>query len=443
VAHSLILDLPVSSQVVIESLDQEGRGIAHVEGKVIFIDGGLPGETVVYSSYRKKPNYELGQVERVLRSSPIRVVPRCPHFGVCGGCSLQHLDARAQVAIKQRTLEDNLRHIGKVEPEVLLPAVYGPAWEYRHRARLSVRFVAKKGGVLVGFHEKKSSFVADMQSCEILPKRISALLEPLRDLIGTLALRERIPQIELAIGNAADVLVLRHLDPLTGHDRKALQAFAERHHVQFYLQPAGPETAHPFYPQEQPELCYSLPEFGVHIAFQPTEYTQINHAMNCMLVRRAMQLLDPQPGERIADLYCGLGNFTLPMARLGAQVMGVDGNVLLLQRAERNAERNGLSEKVSFRVANLFEPSEAALDYGRFDKILLDPPRDGAIEVIKALNENAPSSLVYVSCNPATLARDAAVLVHTKGYRFKAAGVVNMFPHTSHVESIAQFEREK
>ncbi|MGH8750850.1 MAG: 23S rRNA (uracil(1939)-C(5))-methyltransferase RlmD [Burkholderiales bacterium] len=431
----------MSLLAVIESLDQEGRGIARVAGKAVFIEGALPGETVVYSPYRKKPNYELAQVEHVVRASPARVTPRCPHFGVCGGCSQQHFDARAQVAAKQRTLEDNLWHIGKVRPQTLLPAIHGPAWEYRQRARLSVRLVAKKGGVLVGFHEKKSSFVADMRSCEILPQRISDLLNPLRELIGNLELRERIPQIELALGDVADVLVLRHLEALGAADAEKLKAFAERYQVQIYLQPQGPDSAHPFYPENPPELYYTLPEFDLRIAFQPTDYTQVNHAMNRMLVRRAMQLLGPRSGERVADLFCGLGNFTLPMARLGAGVLGVEGNAALRARAQQNAARNGLAGAVSFQLANLFEP--AALDYGRFDKLLLDPPRDGAIEVVKALGENAPYRIVYVSCNPATLARDAEILVRMKNYEFKAAGVVNMFPHTSHVESITWFEREK
>ncbi|MGH8743200.1 MAG: methyltransferase domain-containing protein, partial [Burkholderiales bacterium] len=305
------------------------------------------------------------------------------------------------------------------------------------------RLIAKKGEVLVGFHEKKSSFVADMHDCDILPRRISALLRPLRELIGSLTLRERIPQLELAIGESADALVLRHLDPLSRGDKESLKIFAEHYGVQFYLQPAGTDSAHLFYPAEPPELHYTLPEFNIRMAFQPTEYTQVNHAMNRMLVRRAMQLLDPQPGERIADLFCGLGNFTLPIARLGAEVLGVEGNAMLLQRAQQNAIRNGLADKVQFQFANLFEPAEASLNGGRFDKILLDPPRDGAIEVVKALAADSPGRIVYVSCGPATLARDAEVLVHAKGYQLKAAGVINMFPHTSHIESIALFERAK
>ncbi|HWN30186.1 MAG TPA: 23S rRNA (uracil(1939)-C(5))-methyltransferase RlmD [Burkholderiales bacterium] len=432
------------TEAVIESLDQEGRGIAHVEGKVAFIEDALPGEAVVYSAYRKKPNYELGRAERILRSSSIRVVPRCRYFGTCGGCSMQHLDAKAQVAAKQRILEGNLRHIGKVKAEMLLPAIYGPAWEYRQRARLAVRYVPKKSGVLVGFHEKRSSFVADMQNCEILPLRISGLLNPLRELINGLSLRDRIPQLELAIGEVADVLVLRVLDELNDGDRVSLKTFADRHRVQFYLQPGGTESAHAFYPENMPGLYYTLPEFSLTMAFHPTEYTQVNHAMNRMLVRRAMQLLDPGPGERIADLFCGLGNFTLPAARSGAVVTGIEGDPELARRATENAARNGLLEAADFHVANLFEATEASLaSYGRFDKMLLDPPRDGAVAVVKALSGSAPSRIVYISCNPATLARDAAVLVHTKNYQLKAAGVVNMFPHTSHIESIALFEQAK
>ena len=432
------------TEAVIESLDQEGRGIAHVEGKVAFIEDALPGEAVVYSAYRKKPNYELGRAERILRSSSIRVAPRCRYFGTCGGCSMQHLDAKAQVAAKQRILEDNLWHIGKVKAEMLLPAIYGPAWEYRQRARLAVRYVAKKSGVLVGFHEKRSSFVADMQSCEILPRRISELLNPLRELIASLSLRDRIPQLELAIGEAADVLVLRVLDELNDGDRESLKTFADRHRVQFYLQPGRPESAYAFYPENTPGLYYTLPEFNLTMAFHPTEYTQVNHAMNRMLVRRAMQLLDPGPRERIADLFCGLGNFTLPAARSGAVVTGIEGDPELARRATENAARNGLLETADFHVANLFEVTEASLaSYGRFDKMLLDPPRDGAVAVVKALGGSVPSRIVYISCNPATLARDAAVLVHTKNYQLKAAGVVNMFPHTSHIESIALFEQAK
>ncbi len=433
------------ASVTIESLDQEGRGVAHAEGKVIFIEGALPGEIVTYSPYRKKSNFELAQVGKILKPGSARVTPQCRYFGVCGGCGLQHMDARAQVAAKQRILEGDLKHIGKVEPELILPAVYGAAWGYRYRARMSVRYVAKKGGVLVGFHEKRSSFVADMQSCEIMPPRISALIMPLRELIGSLSLRERLPQVEVSLGEEVDVLVLRIMDPLSAQDEVLLRAFAAQHTVQFFLQTKGPETAYPFYPLDAPELNYVLPEFDIVMPFHPTEFTQVNPAMNRILVRRALSLLDPQPGERIADFFCGLGNFTLPIARRGAQVVGYEGSATMVRRAAENAERNRLSANTQFIETNLFEASTTWLQgQGAFDKMLLDPPRDGAFAIVNSLAEGqaAPERIVYVSCNPATLARDAAVLVHAKGYRLKAAGVVNMFPHTTHVESMALFEKD-
>jgi 23S rRNA (uracil1939-C5)-methyltransferase len=428
----------------IESLDQEGRGVAHVDGKAIFIEGALIGERVTYSSYRRKPSYENAKVIAIIRESATRVAPKCPHFGVCGGCSMQHLEAGAQVAAKQRTLEDTLWHVGKVRAERMLTPIHGPAWGYRHRARLAVRDVAKKGGVLVGFHERRSSFVADMKSCDVLPPRISALLLPLRALVEALTIRQRLPQIELAIGDIADVphdvLVLRILEPLAANDVELLRAFADRHAVQFYVQPGGPDTARPLYPLEE-ALAYSLPEFDVALPFRPTEFTQVNAAINRVLVRRAIALLAPGPGERIGDLFCGLGNFTLPIARRGAFAIGVEGSAGLVARATENAAHNGLAERTAFHAANLFEVTAADFDsWGSFDKLLIDPPREGAIEVVKALPDSV-TRIVYVSCNPATLARDAGVLATTRGYRLSAAGVVNMFPHTAHVESIALFER--
>ncbi|MEP7085585.1 MAG: 23S rRNA (uracil(1939)-C(5))-methyltransferase, partial [Betaproteobacteria bacterium] len=300
---------------VIESLDQEGRGVAHVEGKAIFIEGALIGERVSYSPYRKKPSYELAQVTAIHRSSSVRVEPRCQYFGVCGGCGIQHLEASAQVAVKQRALEDALWHIGRVRPGQILAPIYGPAWGYRQRARLAVRDVPKKGEVLVGFHEKRSSFVADMRSCEVLPRRISDLLVPLRRLVESLSIRSRLPQIEVAIGDRdgapVDVLVLRVLEPLRGDDEQKIAAFSDLHGVHFHQQPAGPETTRPLYPPED-RLAYTLPEFGLTLPFRPTEFTQVNGAVNRVMVRRAIALLEPQPGERIGDLFCGLGNFTLP-----------------------------------------------------------------------------------------------------------------------------------
>jgi len=426
-------------QATVESLDREGRGVAHADGKTIFIDGALPGEVVEFSPYRRKAAYEEAQLVRILRPASSRVTPRCPHFGVCGGCSMQHVDPRTQVAAKQRVLEDALKRIGKVTPEVVLRAVQGLAWGYRQRARMSARFVPKKGGALVGFRERRSTYVADMHGCEVLPPVVSALIDPLRELVGALSIADRLPQIELAIGDAVTVLVLRILAPLTADDETRLREFADGHGIQFWLQTAGPDSAAPFHPKSAAPLEYGLPEFGVRIGFRPTDFTQVNQTVNTLLVSRAVRLLDPQRGERIGDLFCGLGNFTLPIASRGAEVTGYEGHAGLVARARENAAANGLAAR--FEVANLFEPAACAA-LPRFDKLLLDPPREGAIEVVKALPESgAPGRIVYVACDPATLARDAGVLVHAKGYALRAAGVFNMFPHTSHVESIAVFER--
>lgn len=430
--------------VAVESIDQEGRGIAHHEGKVIFIEGAITGERVTYSSYRKKPSFENAQVEDILKPSFMRVQPKCIHFGVCGGCSMQHLDAAAQVAAKQRILEDNLARIGKVEPETIMPPIHGMPWQYRQRARLSVRYVLKKGKTLVGFHEKRSSFVADLTLCEVLPAKISALIPKLSQLVDGLSIRDRLPQIEVACGERVDVLVLRIMEPLTAQDEAALRAFADAHAIQFWLQPKGPDTCYPFHPLDQPALTYTLPEFAIEMPFAPTEFTQVNHQLNRTMVHRALRLLDPQADERIADFFCGLGNFTLPIARSGARVLGVEGSEALVKRARQGAAHNGLAANTEFCAMNLFEMDEAALQrLGQFDRWLIDPPRDGAVELIKAITpEIAPKRIVYVSCNPATLARDAAVLVQVHGYALKAAGVMNMFPQTSHVESIAVFEKE-
>jgi 23S rRNA (uracil1939-C5)-methyltransferase len=430
--------------VIVESLDHEGRGIAHADGKAIFIEGALPGECVTYSSFRKKPSFENARVVDVLRTSFMRTQPKCAHFGVCGGCSMQHLEPGAQVAAKQRILEDNLWHIGKVKAETILPPIHGMPWGYRQRARLSVRRVEKKGKTLVGFHEKRSSFVADMQCCEILPPKISALLKPLAQLMDSLTIRDRLPQIEVACGDNVDALVLRILEPLTGSDETALTEFADLHQVQFWLQPKGPDSCYPFHPLNSPVLSYTLPEFGVEMPFAPTEFTQVNHQLNRVMVHRTVRLLDPQPGERIVDFFCGLGNFTLPIARCGAEVLGIEGSAALVKRAQQNAEYNGLSGNTEFSAMNLFEINEQMLEgLGEFNKWLIDPPRDGAVELVKAITpEIAPQRIVYVSCNPATLARDAAVLVHAKGYALQVAGVMNMFPQTSHVESLAVFVKE-
>ena len=430
------------SEALIESLDHEGVGVAHVDGKVVFIDGGVTGERVEFARRRSRGNFDLGSVTRVLRASPQRVEPRCRYFGTCGGCAMQHVDPAAQVAAKQRVLEDNLARIGKVCAESILPPVIGPAWGYRNRARLSVHYVAKKGGVLVGFHERRSSFVADTLSCEILPPAISALIPELREMFTSMRLRERIPQLELAVGAAVTVFVLRHLEPVPEEDAAKLRAFADRHRIQWWLQPHGPESAYPWYPLDAPALDYRLPEFGLTLGFGPTEFTQVNAAVNRVLVKRAVDLLDPRPGERVGDLFCGLGNFSLALATRGADVVGIEGSAALVARAEANARANGLADRASFLAHDLYADAAGALArLGRVDKLLIDPPRDGAVDLCKGLADDGPRRIAYVSCSPSTLARDAGVLVNVKGYRLRAAGVVNMFPHTGHVESIALFER--
>jgi 23S rRNA (uracil1939-C5)-methyltransferase len=436
----------------VESLDLEGQGVARdAGGKVVFVDGALPGEDVQVEVQRRKPQWERGTMTARRRESSQRVEPRCPHFGRCGGCRLQHLHVGAQVATKQRALEDALSHLAKVRPERVLRLIEGPAWRYRHRARLAVRHVVKKGTVLVGFHELRSSYVADMDSCEVVPEHLSRLLVPLRGLIGAMDQRDRLPQIEVAVGDAVTALVLRHLEPLSAPDRARLVEFGRAHGVQWWLQPKGPDTVHRL-EEGGPDLAYALPEFGVRVPFRPTDFTQVNHAVNEVLVGRALRLLDVRPDDRVIDWFCGLGNFTLPLATRARAVLGVEGSAALLERARAAAALNGLAGRTAFEARNLFEIGAADLvALSAAAKWLVDPPREGAFALAKALAElhqappsegewEPPARIVYVSCNPATLARDAGLLVHQAGYRCVAAGAVNMFPHTAHVESIAVFE---
>ena len=435
----------------VESLDLEAQGVAHnAEGKVVFIDGALPGEEVLVSVQRKKNNWEQATMVALRRESSQRVTPGCRHFGTCGGCKMQHFHVGAQVATKQRALEDALWHLGKVKPERVLRPIEGPAWGYRYRARLSVRYVVKKERVLVGFHERKSSYVADMDSCEVLPPHLSAMLVPLRNLVAGMDQRDRLPQIEVAVGDELTALVLRHLEPLSTPDLQRLREFAAQHGVQWWLQPKGPDTVH-LLDAGGPQLAYSLPEFGITMPFKPTDFTQVNHHINRVLVSRALRLLDARPDERVIDWFCGLGNFTLPIATQAREVLGIEGSETLVARSRENSALNGLAAKTSFVARNLFEitPEELA-KYGAADKWLVDPPREGAFALAKALADlaavpvdgyQAPSRIVYVSCNPATLARDAGLLVHQAGYRCVAAGAINMFPHTAHVESMAVFEK--
>ena len=457
----------------VHALDLEAQGVARKpDGKVMFIDGALPFEWVSASTYRKKNNWEAATLTEIHQESSLRVTPRCPHFGLhpgaCGGCKMQHLEASAQVAMKQRVLEDNLWHLGKCKPETMLRPIHGPAWGYRWRARLSVRHVLKKGEVLVGFHERKSRYIADMRSCAILPPHVGALLLPLRALIASLDARDTCPQIELACGDTVTALVLRHLEPLTAGDIDKLHAFSAAHPgVQWWLQPKGPDTVHCISP-DTPPLSYSLPEFGITMPFRPTDFTQVNPHINRVLVSRALQWLDAQSNERVIDWFCGLGNFTLPIATCAGSVLGVEGSEALVARARTNHAANSPNAygqtlaPAQFVARNLFEMTpEMLVADGAADKWLVDPPREGAFALVKALADihqqrlgqaaesgyvapsgwQPPTRIVYVSCNPATLARDAGLLVHQAGYRLRAAGVVNMFPHTAHVESMAVFER--
>jgi 23S rRNA (uracil1939-C5)-methyltransferase len=434
-------DLPVL-QVEIDSLDLEANGVARAEGKVVFVRGALPNELVTVQVVRSKSKFDVANTLSIERASYARVTPKCPHFGVCGGCSMQHFELSHQLATKQRALEDQLLHISKLKADNILRPLSGPDWGYRYRGRLSVRNVHKKGKMLVGFHEKGSSYVADMTQCMVLPKHLSDLLMPLRDLVSALSIHK------------VTGLVFRTMDPPSAEDQALLLAFAAEHsgkskvggEIEIWLQPKGPDTIYLLGAKAQSDLAYELPEFQVRMPFKPTDFTQVNHQVNEALVSRALRLLDVQPTDRVLDLFCGLGNFTLPLATQAKEVVGIEGSASLIQRALANAKTNGLAEKLSFQVANLFEFTQKSFDdLGHFDRVLIDPPREGAMELCKVFAENAQRGvkakrIVYVSCNPATLARDAGILVTEGGYRLSKAGVVNMFPHTSHVESMAVFE---
>ena len=429
-------------EVEIEGLSHDGRGLTRVDGKTVFVFGALPGERVSMRYTRVQRRYDETVVEAVLTPVPGRVAPRCPAFGVCGGCSLQHLDATAQVEMKQQTLGDVLTRIGKVQPERWLPPLAAGHWGYRRKARLGVRHVAKKGRVLVGFRERGASFVADMTRCDVLTPEVGERLEALSALIGRLSIRDRLPQIEVAQGDGPVVLILRVLDPPSATDLGLLADFAAETGFYIYLQEGGIETVRPL-PGQAIDLYYSLPRHNVRIGFEPTDFTQVNLELNRLMVDQALDLLDPQPDEQVLDLFCGLGNFTLPIARRAQRVVGVEGDDGLVARAVLNAERNAITN-AEFHRADLYGDIELA-PWRRqaFDKGLIDPPRSGAWEVLDLIAETGIRRLVYVSCYPSTLARDAERLVHGLGFRLVAAGAMDMFPHTAHVESMALFERHR
>ncbi|PYE78045.1 23S rRNA m(5)U-1939 methyltransferase [Xylophilus ampelinus] len=473
----------------IDSLDLEAQGVARrADGKVVFVEGALPTEWVSASTFKRKNHWEQATLAEIHRESSQRVRPGCPHFGLhpgaCGGCKMQHLHPMAQVAVKQRVLEDNLWHLGKLKSETVLRPIEGPAWGYRYRARLSVRYVAKKGTVLIGFHERKSRYLADMQVCPVLPPHVSAMLMPLRALIGGMDARDTLPQIELACGDAVTAMVLRHLEPLSEADLGRLRAFADQHGVQWWLQSKGPDTVK-LLDEGDPALDYALPDYGIVMPFRPTDFTQVNPHINRVLVRRALRLLDVQRDERVIDWFCGLGNFTLPLATQASAVRGIEGSEALVARSRENYEKNqrpagaaGRLCATDFVARNLFDMTPGLLlQDGIAEKWLVDPPREGAFALAKAVVDlhrlqqglpvmaaaeggdaaaaaaldlpdaaavaawRPPRRIVYVSCNPATLARDAGLLVNHGGYRCSAAGAINMFPHTAHVESMAVFDR--
>ena len=434
-------------EAVITDLSHDGRGVTRVDGKAVFVSGALLGEQAILRLRKRHRHFDEAEVVELITRSPHRVEPRCRHFGQCSGCSLQHLDAESQIATKQRVLAENFERIGKVTPQLWLPPLTGEPWGYRRKGRLSVRNVLKKGRVLVGFREEENPrFVADIQQCEVMHPALGPKVGLLADLLNGMDAANDIPQIEFAAGDDTMALVFRHMQPLSERDLAALTAFGQQHQLAIYLQPGGNSSVHPLWP-EHPRLAFRIASGDVDVddvelEFQPLDFVQVNADMNQRMMARTLELLDPQPTDRVLDLFCGLGNFTLPIARRVAEVVGVEGEHGLVERAAQNAARNGI-DNARFHVANLFE-DQRATDWARqpWDKLLLDPPRAGADKVLEYLPHKQTRRIVYVSCHPASLARDAGILVNQHGFKLKSAGVMDMFPHTAHVESIALFERD-
>jgi 23S rRNA (uracil1939-C5)-methyltransferase len=425
----------------IESLSHDGRGIARIDGKTVFVDGALAGETVSFQYTRLHKSYDEGRAVEVSNHSPDRVEPACTHFGVCGGCSLMHMSPEAQLTHKQATLAEHFAHFGNLSPETWLEPLTGPLWGYRRKARLGVKYVTKKEQVLVGFREKASPFIAQLEQCEVLDPRVGKRLSELGQMIAGLDAYNRIAQIEVAMDDEHVALVFRNLDPLSDGDKEAITAYGQQHDIWVYQQPGGPDTVAPLWP-EQPQLAYA-PEAGLTLNFDPSDFTQVNAGINEKMIQRALELLNTQSEDRILDLFCGLGNFTLPLARRVSEVVGVEGDQALVNHAHKNAALNNLAN-ADFERADLTQTELKDYPWAQkgFNKILLDPPRSGAFEVLHQLADLGAERLVYVSCNPATLARDAGELVHKHGYTMEAAGIMDMFPHTTHVESIAVFRKQ-
>ncbi len=423
----------------VTSFTHDGSGVARLGGKAVFIEGALPGEKVRFRYLQRRKRYDTAELVEILEPSPDRVTPPCPHFGACGGCDLQHLRPERQLQAKQQILSEQLERLGKVKPESWLAPITGPALGYRRRARLGVRSVPSEGGVVIGFRQKNKSFLENLQTCLVLEPKVAVLLPALRELVAALSCPDRIPQIEVAVGSSAVALIFRHLVPLTHEDRERLAAFGKHHDIRVYLQPSRPDSIAPLWPANPEPLSYRIPAFDVEIRFEPADFIQINDAVNNATIEQALKLLDLAPDDKVLDLFCGLGNFTLPLARRAGHVLGVESEAGLVSRAKANAELNKITN-VEFVSADLYRESFSATwsSFGA-NKLLLDPPRGGAIEAIMSLVEPLPSKIVYVSCYPATLARDSEYLVNALGYRFAAVGVMDMFPQTSHVESMALF----
>jgi len=424
----------------ITDLTHDGRGVAHISGKAVFVAGALAGERVRLRDVRKHRHYDEAAVEEVLRVSPDRVAPRCKHFGVCGGCALQHLDPAAQIAAKQRLLLENFERIGKVQPSAILPALTDSPWGYRRKARLSAKFVEKKGRMLVGFRETNGRYVADIERCEVLLPAVGERIAAITAMLESLEGKREIPQIEIAAGDNLVALVFRHLQPLSDADTQALTRFGQANDLAIFLQPGGIDSVAPLWPAGA-QLNFELPAYDVTLDFRPLDFIQVNGGMNRRMIDHALALLDPQPSDRVLDLFCGLGNFTLPLARRTAQVVGVEGEAGLVQRARDNATKNGIAN-ATFHSADLAADQRAtAWAKADYELVLLDPPRSGADAVLDYLPRKSTRRVVYVSCHPASLARDAGILVDKHGFKLTSAGVMDMFPHTAHVESIALFER--
>ncbi len=430
-------------EATIDSLSHEGRGVATCNGKVTFIDGALPGERVMFQLTNRRRKLDEGKILEILESSPDRVEPGCVHYGICGGCSLQHLSPDDQIKHKEKVLLEQFEHLGNVTPDRVLPPLRSPVWGYRRKARLGVKYVPKKGGVLVGFREKGSPFIAELTQCEIMAPSIGRRLMALRDLVGELSIRDRLPQIEVAIGDGKTGLVFRHLAPLTDEDIGRLNAFGEEYDFVIFLQPKGPESVHQIWPDHPVDLAYQPGADEPVLHFLPTDFTQVNAHINRDMVARVIERLELDRGDRVLDLFCGLGNFSLPIARRVEYVLGIEGDEGLVQRARANATRNRI-DNIDFICTDLTESEYLqTIEEGRFNKVLLDPARSGAQAIIEKMSFGGIHRVIYVSCNPATLARDAGILVHDKGFRLTQAGVMDMFPHTAHVESIAVFERDQ